>query len=102
MNDLIKLLRGRRIDGRSADEIMRLAADEIESLQSQLSYRIEERDDSNRNLTAALRREVASKDRLAKAEALLRGIRHNFYMAQQWADRIDAFLAGAETTKEKP
>lgn len=72
MNDLIELLRGRRIDGRSADEIMRLAADEIESLQSQLSYRIEERDDSNRNLTAALRREVASKDRLAKAEALLR------------------------------
>ena len=100
MNDLIKLLRGRRIDGRSADEIMRLAADEIESLQSQLSYRIEERDDSNRNLTAALRREVASKDRLAKAEALLRGIRHNFYMAQQWADRIDAALA--EPTKEKP
>ena len=93
MNDLIKLLRGRRIDGRSADEIMRLAADEIESLQSQLSYRIEERDDSNRNLTAALRREVASKDRLAEADALLRGIRYNFYMAQHWADRIDAHLA---------
>jgi hypothetical protein len=67
MNDLIKLLRGRRIDGRSADEIMRLAADEIESLQSQLSYR--------RNLTAALRREVASKDRLAEADALLREAR---------------------------
>ena len=31
--------------------------------------------------------------RLAEADALLRGIRHNFYMAQQWADRIDAFLA---------
>lgn len=37
MNDLIKLLRGRRIDGRSADEIMRLAADEIESLRSRLA-----------------------------------------------------------------
>ncbi|HSW33302.1 MAG TPA: hypothetical protein VLH36_06765 [Steroidobacteraceae bacterium] len=68
------MLRGQRIDGRGTDEIMRLAADEIESLQSQLSYRIEERDDSNRNLTAALRREVASKDRLAEAEALLRDV----------------------------
>jgi hypothetical protein len=61
MSDLVRVLRGQRIDGRGTDEIMRLAADEIESLQSQLSYRIEERDDSNRNLTAALRREVRPK-----------------------------------------
>ena len=98
MNDLIKLLRGRRIDGRSADEIMRLAAAEIESLQSQLSYRIEERDDSNRNLTAALRREAASKDRLAEAEALLREWRVTADEAKDMtfvpvAKRTDAFLA---------
>jgi len=71
MNDLIKLLRGQRIDGRSTDEIMHFAANEIESLRSQLSYRIEERDDTNRNLTAALRREAAYKDRLAEAEKQL-------------------------------
>lgn len=80
MNDLVRVLRGQRIDGRGTDEIMRLAADEIESLQSQLSYRIEERDDSNRNLTSALRREVASKDRLAEAEALLTEARQCFFL----------------------
>ena len=90
MNDLIKLLRGRRIDGRSADEIMRLAADEIESLQSQLSYRIEERDDSNRNLTSALRREVASKDRLAEAEAYGKAQQR---WAHEWRDKHDALTA---------
>ena len=88
MNDLIKLLRGRRIDGRSADEIMRLAADEIESLQSQLSYRIEERDDSNRNLTAALRREVAYKDRLAEAEALRNGLKNCMLLAARHRKEI--------------
>ena len=103
MNDLIKLLRGQRIDGRSTDEIMHFAANEIESLRSQLSYRIEERDDTNRNLTAALRREAAYKDRLAEAEALLCEIAGHrpavAFFAPQLAgviaalDRIDAHLA---------
>lgn len=37
MNDLVRVLRGQRIDGRGTDEIMRLAADEIESLRSRLA-----------------------------------------------------------------
>lgn len=91
MNDLVRVLRGHRIDGRGTDEIMRLAADEIESLQSQLSYRIEERDDSNRNLTSALRREVASKDRLAAAEALLRLSQKS--CGRELAESISAYFA---------
>jgi hypothetical protein len=39
MNDLVRVLRGQRIDGRGTDEIMRLAADEIESLRSRLAER---------------------------------------------------------------
>jgi len=35
MNDLVRVLRGQRIDGRGADEIMRRAADEIERLRKE-------------------------------------------------------------------
>ena len=69
MSDLVRVLRGQRIDGRGTDEIMRLAADEIESLRS----------------------------RLAEAEALLREARncipgnHGFMLR-----RIDAHLARDE------
>lgn len=37
MSDLVRVLRGQRIDGRGADEIMRRAADEIERLRSRLA-----------------------------------------------------------------
>jgi hypothetical protein len=36
MSDLVRVLRGQRIDGRGADEIMRRAADEIELLRALL------------------------------------------------------------------
>ena len=86
MNDLVRVLRGQRIDGRGTDEIMRLAADEIESLRSRLAEA-----ESRLNLADA---EVTMLRHFnAEADALLRGIRYNFYMAQQWADRIDAHLA---------
>lgn len=52
MSDLVRVLCGQRIDGRGTDEIMRLAADEIESLRS----------------------------RLAEAEALLREARQCFFL----------------------
>ena len=53
---------------------------------------------STQNPGLAVRQQAAAeieslRSRLAAANALLRGIRHNFYMAQQWADRIDAHLA---------
>lgn len=38
-------------------------------------------------------RAMKAESRLDEADALLRGIRYNFYMAQHWADRIDAHLA---------
>ena len=46
MSDLVRVLRGQRIDGRGADEIMRRAADEIDRLRV-----IEQTEAANARLT---------------------------------------------------
>ena len=70
MSDLVRVLCGQRIDGRGTDEIMRLAADEIESLRS----------------------------RLAEADALLREARASIPCNAKFTlRRIDAFLATADS-----
>ena len=122
MSDLVRVLRGQRIDGRGADEIMRRAADEIdrlrvieqteaamrrrleeavadcERLREKLADRIEERDDSNRNLTAALQRESKLQARLAEAErneeTLLGMIRHQRDVLRECLPYINESMAG--------
>ena len=115
MSDLVRVLRGQRIDGRGADEIMRRAADEIdrlrvieqteaamrrrleeavadcERLREKLADRIEERDDSNRNLTAALQRESKLQARLAEAEKDATRSRHEW---QRECEDTDLLLQG--------
>jgi len=91
MNDLVRVLRGQRIDGRGADEIMRRAADEIERLQ-----------DQNSSLLATnydLRKERdRMTDFLEEARWLLSNAIANcdltgYEGAAAWSDRRDAFLA---------
>ena len=122
MSDLVRVLRGQRIDGRGADEIMRRAADEIdrlrvieqteaamrrrleeavadcERLREKLADRIEERDDSNRNLTAALQRESKLQAWLAEAErneeTLLGMIRHQRDVLRECLPYINESMAG--------
>lgn len=122
MSDLVRVLRGQRIDGRGADEIMRRAADEIERLRvieqteaamrrrleeavadcerlrEKLADRIEERDDSNRNLTAALQRESKLQAWLAEAErneeTLLGMIRHQSDVLRECLPYINESMAG--------
>ena len=122
MSDLVRVLRGQRIDGRGADEIMRRAADEIdrlrvieqteaamrrrleeavadcEKLREKLADRIEERDDSNRNLTAALQRESKLQAWLAEAErneeTLLGMIRHQRDVLRECLPYINESMAG--------
>lgn len=87
MNDLVRVLRGQRIDGRGADEIMRRAADEIERLRSQLAgmedlyvQACEQRDDA-----VALLRDIAE----MRVHVL-----PSRFMDESMAEAARAFLAG--------
>lgn len=123
MSDLlIKRLRGQRLDGRTPVDCMMDAADEIERLRvieqteaamrrrleeavadcerlrEKLADRIEERDDSNRNLTAALQRESKLQAWLAEAErneeTLLGMIRHQRDVLRECLPYINESMAG--------
>jgi hypothetical protein len=68
MNDLVRVLRGQRIDGRGADEIMRRAADEIDRL------RVIEQTEAamRRRLEEAVADCERLRERVVEAEALLK------------------------------
>lgn len=82
-------------DRHGEDAYQGCALCELESLRSRLADRTEERDDSNRNLTAALKRETALAARLQKIMARCADL-----LDEDQFNELDAMTRAADPTSE--
>jgi dsDNA-specific endonuclease/ATPase MutS2 len=92
MNDLVRVLRGQRIDGRGADEIMRRAADELDRLRAVVKKANEQAEHFERGWYLRGDELERLERELAEARWLLNHAVTRETVAE-WTQRRDAFLA---------